>query len=51
MQKILEGWVRHGLTAVGGGTVVASDDLVVQIAGALVVLGGFLWSAWVKRGA
>lgn len=51
----VEGFVRHGLTTIGGaifGTGVMIDNALWQaILGALVTGAGVLWSWWVKRPA
>lgn len=38
--------IRYLVAAVGGGTTVASDDVVLQVAGAIVIVGSFAWSVY-----
>lgn len=52
MQAILAGLLRHGLTMLGGGTLVegmASNDQLTQWAGALIALVGTAWSIWKNK--
>lgn len=44
MLTVVAGAIRHLLTWAGGGAVLASDNEITQVAGAVVSVIGFLWS-------
>lgn len=54
MQSVLAGLVRHALTAAGGSLVtqglITSGDIEI-VAGAVIAIGGVIWSAFAKRKA
>jgi predicted MFS family arabinose efflux permease len=52
MKEKINGLVRTGLAAVGGGFVMTHlDDLTTVVTGVLVILGTAVWSWWSKRNA
>ena len=48
LRKQLSGWVRHGLSAIGGAGFVASDSEVEMVVSTLLLLGSLLLSALSK---
>ena len=51
LKSILGGWVRHGLTVLGGAMgfdAYMTSDGYTAAAGAFLTLGGLAWSAWQK---
>lgn len=50
IQIILAAILRHLLTTLGGGVMaIGGDDMATTAAGALVTLGGVVWSVFEKR--
>lgn len=49
MNKVIALLIRHALTFAGGGAMLASDNDIEALAGALATIGGIVWSIVEKR--